>query len=240
MSKYLLGLLCLLPFLAQGQMVKGRITDAQNQPLKGAAILWKGSNTGVESNAEGRFEIAVQSGQQQILSISLLGYLPQEVAVKSDLYVEVSLTATSIDLHTFTIRELSQQRTAIERLPEVVGTYIASGKKNEVIQIADLDVNLADKTGRQLFAKVPGVFVYDMDGSGNQINIATRGLDPHRSWEYNVRLNGVMTNSDLYGYPASHFSAPMESVEKVELIRGTASLQYGATFGGMKIGRAHV
>ena len=233
MSKYLLGLLCLLPFLAKGQMVKGRITDAQNQPLKGAAILWKGSNSGVESNAEGRFEIAVQPGQQQILSISLLGYLPQEVEVKSDHYVEVSLTATSIDLNTFTIRELSQQRTAIERLPEVVGTYIASGKKNEVIQIADLDVNLADKTGRQLFAKVPGVFVYDMDGSGNQINIATRGLDPHRSWEYNVRLNGVMTNSDLYGYPASHFSAPMESVEKVELIRGTASLQYGATFGGM-------
>ena len=234
MSKYLLGLLCLLPFLAQGQMVKGRILDAQNQPLKGAAILWKGSTSGVESNAEGRFEIATQSGQQQqILSISLLGYAPQEVAVKSDLYVEVSLTATSVDLNTFTVRELSQQRTAIERLPEVVGTYIASGKKNEVIQIADMDANLADKTGRQLFAKVPGVFVYDMDGSGNQINIATRGLDPHRSWEYNVRLNGVVTNSDMYGYPASHYSAPMESIEKVELVRGTAALQYGAMFGGM-------
>lgn len=234
MSKYLLGLLCLLPFLAQGQMVKGRITDAQNQPLKGAAILWKGGSTGVESNAEGRFEIALPPNQsEKILQVNLLGYVPQEVPLQDDFYVDVKMIATSIDLNTFTIRELSQQQTAIERLPEVIGTYIASGKKNEVITISDMDVNLADKTGRQLFAKVPGVFVYDMDGSGNQINIATRGLDPHRSWEYNVRLNGVMTNSDLYGYPASHFSAPMESVEKVELIRGTASLQYGATFGGM-------
>ena len=234
MSKYLLGLLCLLPFLVEGQMVKGRIADAQNQPLKGVAIQWKESSSGVESNAEGRFEIAIQPNlKEKVLVFSLLGYAPHEIEVKEDLYLEVELVATSIDLSTFTIRELSQQRTVIERLPEVVGTYIASGKKNEVIQIAEMDVNLADKTGRQLFAKVPGVFVYDMDGSGNQLNIATRGLDPHRSWEYNVRLNGVMTNSDLYGYPASHFSAPMESIERVELIRGTASLQYGATYGGM-------
>src|SRR5690606_39243414 len=34
-------------------------------------------------------------------------------------------------------------------------------------------------------------------------------------------------------YPASHFSAPMESYERVELVRGTGSLQYGAQFGGM-------
>lgn len=235
MSKYLLGLLCcLLPFLAQAQMVKGRITDAQNQPLKGAAILWKGSQNGVESNTEGRFEIALQPNQtEKILQVSLLGYAPQEVPLRDDFYVEIKLVETSVDLSTFTVRELSQKSTVIDRLPEVVGTYIASGKKNEVIQISDLDANLADKTGRQLFAKVPGVFVYDMDGSGNQINIATRGLDPHRSWEYNVRLNGVVTNSDMYGYPASHYSAPMESIERVELVRGTAALQYGAMFGGM-------
>lgn len=66
--------------------------------------------------------------------------------------------------------------------------------------------NLAEKTGRQIFAKIPGAFIYDMDGSGNQVNISTRGLDPHRSWEYNIRQNGIMINSDLYGYPASHYS----------------------------------
>ncbi|MGI8583838.1 MAG: TonB-dependent receptor family protein, partial [Chitinophagaceae bacterium] len=61
----------------------------------------------------------------------------------------------------------------------------------------------------------------------------TRGLDPHRSWEFNIRQNGVIINSDMYGYPASHYSAPMESFEKIELVRGTGSLQYGAQFGGM-------
>jgi len=234
MTRYLLGMLFLFPLLVHAQMIKGRIVDLQNQPLKGVAIQWKGGASGTESNGEGRFEIAILPElQQKTLVFNLIGHVPQEITVNDDRFLDVQLTPSSVNLNTFTVRELSEQTTVIERLPEVVGTYIASGKKNEVIHIADLDANLADKTGRQLFAKVPGVFVYDMDGSGNQINIATRGLDPHRSWEYNVRLNGVVTNSDMYGYPASHYSAPMESIEKVELIRGTAALQYGAMFGGM-------
>jgi Fe(3+) dicitrate transport protein len=119
------------------------------------------------------------------------------------------------------------------KLPNVHGMYIIGGRKNEVLTIQELPANLAEKTGRQLFAKVPGAFIYDMDGSGNQINVATRGLDAHRSWEFNVRQNGVMINSDIYGYPASHYSMPMEAIRNIEIIRGTASLQYGAEFGGM-------
>jgi len=125
------------------------------------------------------------------------------------------------------------QRNDINRLPEEQNGFLTSGKKNEVITLAATNANIALKTGRQLFAKIPGVFVYDMDGSGNQLNIATRGLDPHRSWEYNIRQNGVIINSDMYGYPASHYSAPMESFERIEMVRGTGSLQYGAQFGGM-------
>ena len=122
---------------------------------------------------------------------------------------------------------------SIERLPKIHGTYLWSGKKNEVINVQNLDANITEKTPRQIFSKVPGVFVYDMDGSGNQTNISTRGLDPHRGWEFNIRKNGIITNSDMYGYPASHYSMPMEAVERIELVRGTGSLQYGAQFGGM-------
>ncbi len=121
----------------------------------------------------------------------------------------------------------------IERLPKIKGTYLWSGKKNEVINVQNLDANIAEKTPRQIFSKVPGVFVYDMDGTGNQMNISTRGLDAHRGWEYNIRKNNIITNSDMYGYPASHYSMPMEAVDHIELVRGTGSLQYGAQFGGM-------
>lgn len=127
----------------------------------------------------------------------------------------------------------AQRLLNLERLPPVEGTRIWSGKKNEVINVQDLNANIAEKTPRQIFAKVPGVFVYDMDGTGNQVNISTRGLDPHRGWEFNIRKNDAITNSDMYGYPASHYSMPMEAVDRIQLVRGTGSLQYGAQFGGM-------
>ncbi|MBK8242310.1 MAG: TonB-dependent receptor [Saprospiraceae bacterium] len=121
----------------------------------------------------------------------------------------------------------------IQRLEPIQGTYIYSGKKTEVIDLTQKNVALTEKYGRQIFAKIPGVFVYDMDGTGNQMNISTRGLDPHRGWEFNIRKDGIVTNSDMYGYPASHYNIPMEAVERIEMVRGTGSLQYGAQFGGM-------
>lgn len=138
----------------------------------------------------------------------------------------------NLTLDEITIKE-NRLRETITRLESIRGTYIFSGKKSEVINVENLDASLAEKTGRQVFAKIPGIFVYDMDGSGNQINVSTRGLDAHRGWEFNIRKDGIITNSDMYGYPASHYSMPLESIERIELVRGTGSLQYGAQFGGM-------
>ena len=149
------------------------------------------------------------------------------------------LPIQKIETDSLPTRTLSQvtvkgvKASVVESLPEVHGTYLMGGKRSEVIRLADIDANVAEKNPRQIFARIPGVFIYDMDGTGNQVNIATRGLDPHRSWENNIRQNGVITNSDMYGYPASHYSPPMESMERIEFVRGMGSLQYGAQFGGM-------
>lgn len=161
----------------------------------------------------------------------ILPLLPGLIFTQITSFSQTTDTTKSKELKEVVIK--AWQRRDITQLPEEQNGFLISGKKNEVITLSATNANIAIKTGRQLFAKIPGVFVYDMDGSGNQLNIATRGLDPHRSWEYNIRQNGVIINSDMYGYPASHYSAPMESFEKIELIRGTGSLQYGAQFGGM-------
>lgn len=121
----------------------------------------------------------------------------------------------------------------VGRLDTIVGTYIYTGKKTEVVSLTEQDAIVTNKVGRSLFAKVPGIFVYDMDGAGNQVNISARGLDAHRGWEFNIRRDGIITNSDMYGYPASHYSMPMESIDRIEIVRGTGALGYGAQFGGM-------
>ena len=141
-------------------------------------------------------------------------------------------TVKILDLEEFKIQN-SRLQNPITRLPSTHNLMIIGGRKSEVISLEGLATNLAEKTGRSIFAKIPSAFIYDMDGSGNQINLSVRGLDGHRSWEFNVRQNGVMINTDIYGYPASHYSMPMEAVEQIELVRGTAALQYGQQFGGM-------
>ena len=165
--------------------------------------------------------------------------------MKLALFILYYLTITSytfgqVEIDTTKVSQLLEilvisngERNLVTRLQPIEGTYIFSGKKTEVISLKAFDGNITDKTGRQIFAKVPGIFVYDMDGAGNQINISSRGLDPHRGWEFNIRKDGVLTNSDMYAYPASHYSIPLESIERVELVRGTGSLQFGAQFGGM-------
>lgn len=152
--------------------------------------------------------------------------------------VVISFGQTNQDsINTLQIPQVTVEGTRIlsdiQWLKPIQGTYIYSGKKTEVIDLTQKNAAITERYGRQIFSKIPGVFVYDMDGTGNQLNISTRGLDPHRGWEFNMRKDGIITNSDMYGYPASHYNIPMEAVERIELVRGTGSLQYGAQFGGM-------
>lgn len=120
-----------------------------------------------------------------------------------------------------------------ERLADVVGTMIFAGKKTEVIVLGDLDANLATNNTRQVFAKTPGVSIWENDGSGIQVGVATRGLSPNRSWEFNVRQNGVDVSSDPFGYPEAYYNPPLEAVERIQVVRGSAGLQFGPQFGGL-------
>ncbi len=118
-------------------------------------------------------------------------------------------------------------------LPSISGTNIYAGKKSEVIQMNQLDADLSSNNYRQIMAKVPGVSIWESDGSGIQTSIATRGLSPNRSWEFNVRQNGYDISSEAYGYPEAYYTPPTEALEKIEVVRGAASLQYGTQFGGL-------
>ena len=119
------------------------------------------------------------------------------------------------------------------RLPELHGTAIMSGKKNEVLRLNGVQADLSTNLARQAFAKAPGITVWESDGSGIQTSIAARGLSPNRSWEFNVRQNGYDIAADIFGYPETYYAPPLEAVERIEVVRGAASLQYGPQFGGL-------
>lgn len=124
-------------------------------------------------------------------------------------------------------------RADIHQLPEVVGTEIFAGKKNALVVIDNLNANVVTNTMRQVVAKVPGIHIWESDGSGIQIGIATRGLSPNRSWEFNVRQNGYDISSDPFGYPEAYYTPQLQAVQRMQFVRGAGALQYGPQFGGM-------
>ncbi|MFY8189306.1 MAG: TonB-dependent receptor family protein [Flavobacterium sp.] len=135
-----------------------------------------------------------------------------------------------IKLNTVTVTAL---KFSPERQPEAKDNVIYAGKKNEVIKLTNINANLATNNAREVFSRVPGVNIWENDGSGIQINVGVRGLSPNRSWELNTRQNGYDISADVFGYPEAYYNPPLEAVESIELIRGGASLQFGPQFGGM-------
>ena len=119
-----------------------------------------------------------------------------------------------------------------EFLPDVNGFLLSSGRKTSLIRPDSRLQDLTSNQSRQLFARVPGITFWENDGSGIQTSIASRGLSPNRSWEFNMRQDGADISSDPFGYPEAYYTPPPEAVERIEIIRGAASLAFGPQFGG--------
>lgn len=120
-----------------------------------------------------------------------------------------------------------------QQMPEVVGTSIYAGKKNALIVLNNVQGNTAMNNMRQVMAKIPGIHIWESDPSGIQIGIAARGLSPNRSWEFNVRQNGYDIAADPFGYPEAYYNPQLQAVQRIEVVRGQGSLQYGPQFGGL-------
>lgn len=163
----------------------------------------------------------------------LLKNFAQRDSTYTDSISKKKLTTKPIDLNEIEISTQKDNSFGISRLNNVEGTTIHAGKKSEVIYLEDLNANLAANNSRQVFSKIAGINIFENDGSGSQIGIGGRGLNPNRISNFNLRQNGYDISADALGYPESYYTPPTEAIERIEILRGAASLQFGTQFGGM-------
>ena len=204
------------------------------EPVVGGEVFVKSLNRAVLTDSTGRFEVGgLAAGPQQVL-VSALGYLPFSLSV--------TLPADGFSFE-LTRREQTTLKEVVvaapqttfgqTRLREVEGMAIFAAKKSEVIVPENLVANLATNNARQVYARVPGLNIWENDGGGLQLSIGGRGLDPNRTSNFNVRQNNYDISADALGYPESYYTPPTEAVKRIQLVRGAASLQYGTQFGGL-------
>ena len=237
MKNRLLAFLFILPFssIAQLGAISGQIRSETKEPLPGASIALVGTVRGVESNAKGNYILKGLKPGQYTVKVSFVGYKPSlvEVTLKEGEQREANFTLSDVtELQGVSVFAQSGVK-GNTFLPEVNEFTITAGKKNEVILLDNLQANLAMNNSRQIFSKTPGISVWESDGSGIQLGVASRGLSPNRSWEFNVRMDGYDITPDPMGYPEAYYTPPMEVVDRIEIIRGASSLQYGPQFGGL-------
>lgn len=115
---------------------------------------------------------------------------------------------------------------------EIEGMAIYAAKKSHSISLRHALLDHSAGNMRQLFSKIPGIHIWENDGSGIQTSIASRGLSPNRSWEFNMRQNSVDIASDPFGYPEAYYTPPLEMVQRIDIVRGAGALQFGPQFGG--------
>ncbi len=234
LSILILVLMSAVALGAQTFQVTGRVLIKEvDQPIERAAVLVQPTEEIAYTDAEGKYELNLPEGTYQITAYGLdLKSEEVKLTLQKDTVLDLLLDEPSVQLDGVDIVG-EKATTGIDRLKAIDGFAIYEAKKNEVIVLDDFAANKAANNARQVFAKVPGLNIWESDFAGLQLDIAARGLGPSRTANFNTRQNGYDMSADALGYPESYYMPALQAVDRIEVVRGAASLQYGSQFGGM-------
>ena len=224
------------PLFAQNYFVYGNIKDkTTNIPISKLEIYEEGTSKLLcTSNQSGNFQFFTKKKNISIIFFSA-EYKTEKrnLIINDSTKLDVSLKRLAVKLNEIEINAKKEQLFSLIKLNDVVETSIYAGKKSEVILLDGSTQATALNNARQLYNQVSGLNIYQNDDAGLQLNIGGRGLDPSRTSNFNTRKNGYDISADVLGYPESYYTPPAEALERIEIIRGAASLQYGTQFGGL-------
>lgn len=171
---------------AKGQnVVKGTITDSNNEPLIGVSIQVKNSSTGVISDMDGKFSIQADEGE--ILTFSYIGFMSQELRVSKGRDVKVTMLED------------------LRKIDEVVVVGYGTQKKVDLtgavssINSDDLANKPVMSTAQALAGLAPGLSVVQNSGkpgSGATVKIRGTGTFSNAGTDPLVLIDGISGSID--------------------------------------------
>jgi len=215
-SVFLLFLSMLVQFELQAQTlfsISGKITDASKNPLPGVGISIHELGRGTQTDGVGNFSIAKLKPGKYHLHFVLLGYRAAELDVllgNADAQISMLLEPASIELNNVTVEE----------------SMLKQSQREQSQSLSVVDRNSMLKNGNaslmRTLENVPGVSSIST-GMGVSKPVI-RGLSFNRVV---VAENGIKQEGQQWG--ADHgLEIDQFSVERIEIIKGPASLLYGS------------
>jgi TonB-linked SusC/RagA family outer membrane protein len=200
-------------------VVSGKVTNSQGEPLAGVSVTAKGTTTGTSTNAKGSYSIDVP--RDGILVFSYVGFKTKEVPVGGKITINVVM------------------QTSVERLEDVV--VIGFGeqtKRNVTGTVSSVDMGSMEKDNsttvtQQLEGKVSGVSVIRSTGRlGSPTRINIRGVSSiNASSEPLYVIDGVPVEetSSGSGEDISPFvNLNTDDIKSIDVLKGaSAAAIYG-------------
>ncbi|HEX8280265.1 MAG TPA: TonB-dependent receptor plug domain-containing protein, partial [Chthoniobacterales bacterium] len=161
--------------------------------------------------------------------------LPQHIAADAAYtiaQVAGSTTAggSAAELERVVVRGFDIYPVEYPALPDVEGTRINAGKKTSFVKPEEFPV-VTNNNYREVVSTIPGVLVSE-EPSSPIINIGYRGFDTQRAEFTQVLKDGISVKNEQFGFPETHYTPILDSIERIEFIRGGSALQYGPQPGG--------
>jgi len=206
--------------IAQNTTVNGKVTDESGAPIAGASVLVKGSKTGVNTDAQGNFTIAVQANK--VLEVVAVGYESRQVSTNTKSLLIV----------------LKQD---VKSLSEVVvtgfgGSLIKKELTGNIARVKGKDIEYmpTPSVDAALQGKAAGVFVNSQSGKlGQAVTVRVRGNSSiSASSQPLYVLDGVpVTANDLSSYggdmnPLTDINP--NDIESIEVLKDASA---GAIYG---------
>lgn len=210
-------LLVLLTGAVHAQLrIRGVVTDAvTSETLIGANVVLKGTTMGTVTDIDGKFELVVEAALPCTLTVSFIGYTPQDVVVRTlDQPVRVKLGTDQVML----------------KETEVIGTRITEKQKQAPLTVESMDVlAIREAPSGDFYESLGTLKGVDMTAASMGFKVInTRGFNstsPVRSLQL---IDGVDNQSPGLNFSLGNFLGASDlDVMKVEVIAGASTAYYG-------------
>ena len=217
MKLYLKSAVFALPMLllsagvfAQAHDVKGKVLDEESQPIPGANVMIKGTTTGTITAGNGEFTLKANDGD--VLQISYIGYMSEEVTVNGAGPYNVSLSPDMVGLEEVVVVGYGAMKKS-----DISGSVV-SVNSEEMMRRTPINIT------QGLQGVAPGVMVTQQDGSpdGNSA-VRIRGIATiNGSADPLYVVDGVQVGTN------ANFLNPAD-IESIEVLKdASATAIYGS------------
>lgn len=195
------------------EVVRGQVIDASTHaPLANAIIVSLANGRGTSTNGSGEFQLTT-SGAADSIAVRFLGYHTQRLAL-ADLRAQrtIALSPSTMLFRAVTVTAKRYAATAadIPAASEAISTHSPSAATSQNIGEA--------------LAQAQSLFIKEYGGLSGLKTVTLRGAS---EGQVLVLEDGFRLNNPQGGWVDLNL-LPLSSVDKIEIVRGGASAQYGS------------